>query len=375
MKQDSSAHNRLTVRSKQHPVERAPRPIFSKDSLEKKLQALQEKASGGDHQSHIRIEAIHRLVDPCLHFCESDVKRILSKGYPPQVEKGLQLYRLMRRLRLFCEPKGETIGAACRVQLINFEKLTLSSLLDIKAADDLVRRATEKGYSSENFDGMALLKPEEKALYKRLTPYFGGRKRPTLKSLAISLLGEGNDIFTDRTATNYLAAVRTFKIKHKEDLDFTWGSTWSVVGVINSYNLNAETGRETARRVVINLAEAAKTTGLPNFLVGIAQGFRESLMPKSFFDGFTRMAETKNAFAEYQRGIAEGLKMELFHGIQQDVLAARFNFQAETLKAMGAGINALAASQLGFESRLRAIAAGFPMQESFARYFPIQKAD
>lgn len=378
MKQDSSPHTSLIVRSQRPVAERATRPVFSKDSLDKKLQGLQVKASGGDHQSHIRLEAIHRLVDPCLQFCASDVKRILSKGYPPQVEKGLEIYRLMRRLKLFCEPVGKTVGAACRVKLINFKELTFSSLLDIKAAHDLVRRASERNNRNEKFDGMALLKPEEKALYLRLRPYFGGKKRPTLKSLAVSLLGEGNEIFTDRTATNYLAAVRSFKIEHKEDLDFTWGSTWSVVGVIDAYNLNETTGRETASRIVINLAEVSKgigfqyETGFQRMMEDFGKGIRESLMPKPFLDGFGIAGETTNAFAEYERRTAEAFRNAVSPVFQQQaILGNHFNSLLEGFRTIGESMTALAAnSPLEVESRLSAFTAGFPMQEGFAKYFP-----
>jgi hypothetical protein len=376
MRHDSSARNSLIGRTQLVPMERATRSVLSKESFDKKLQGLQLKAASGDHQSLIRLEAIQQLVDPCLYFCDSDVRRILSKGYPPQVEKGLQLYRLMRHLTLFCEPLGDTVGVACRVKLINLEELTLSQLLDIKAAHNLVWRALERRKNNEEFNGLELLKPDERNLYRRLKPYFGGRKRPTLKSLAISLLGEGNEIFSDRSATNYLAAVRDFKIKHKADLEFKWGSTWSLVGIVDSYNHDAKTGRETAKRVVINLAEATKGKGLPNFLEGIARSVRESLIPKSFWEGIRIRNETMNVFAANYRREVGDIWSALEKGIQQQgMMANHFRSQVQGFRAMGESMSAFAVNhrQLGAESSLRALARGFSSQEGFAKYFPAQK--
>lgn len=371
MRHDSSPHG---FRSRRLPVERAPRPSLSKDSFDKKLQGLQEKASEGDHQSQVRLEAIHRLVDPCLHFYESDVRRILNKGYSPQIERGLRLYRLMSRLTLFCEPDSEIVGAACRVKLINLEELTLDHLLDIKGAHNLVSRVSDKGMNAESFNGLDLLKQEEKTLYEKSKKYFGGRKRPTLKSLAANLLSEeGTEVFSDRSVSNYLTAVRDFRRQYKNDI----GITWFFIASIDSYNRNAKTGRETAKMVMLNLADATKKTGFPNILEGIAQIFREPLIPNSFLEGIRIRNEAMNFFAASYRREVGSIWNELAKGFQrQGVIANPFLSQLDGIRAIGAGINALAASnRLGLENTMRGVLGGLPSQASFAKYFPEEKVE
>jgi hypothetical protein len=59
------------------------------------------------------------------------------------------------------------------------------------------------------------LDDEERKLLKRLKPYFGSKKKPTLQSLAMNLLNEeGNGKgFSGRTLYHYLDAVRQYRQK------------------------------------------------------------------------------------------------------------------------------------------------------------------
>jgi hypothetical protein len=268
MKRDSNRKNTLISSNRRRIAKRAERPSYSIDSLNKKLQDLQANATQGSYQAQIRLEAISQLLDPCLDFCESDVRRILNKGYPPQVQRGLRLFRLMRHLVLLCEPVGDTVGVACRVRLINFEDLTFSKLVDIKGhTAALVARVSDKGMTSERFNGLELLTSEEKNLYERIKRYFGGRKRPTLKSLTLSLLGEEGEVFSDRSASNHLTAVREFCDKHKDKL----GLRWFFIGGVDSYNRNAKSARESCSESISSMRNAVRGLIVPDYSKAVAQ--------------------------------------------------------------------------------------------------------
>jgi hypothetical protein len=250
-------------------AKRAMSQSYSLDSLNEKLQDLHADATRGDYQAQLRLESINQLLNPCLEFCESDVRRIINKGYPPQVERGLKLYRIMSRLTMLCEPVGDTVGVACRVRLINFGNLTFSELIDLKGHTfALISRMSDKGISSEQFNGLELLKSEEKDLYERAKRYFGGRKRPTLKSLAINLLGEEGVEFSDRSASNHLAAVRDFRNKHKDKLGFSW----YFFGGVDSYNKNPKSAREFYAESVASMRKVVKEFIIPDYskLIGKA---------------------------------------------------------------------------------------------------------
>jgi hypothetical protein len=278
MRVNRSADSRLIKRNPQRVEKRAERASFSTDSFNKKVEILQAQATRGDYQSQFRLEAINQLLDPCLEFSESDVRRIINKGYPPQVERGLKLYRLMSRLTILCEPIGDTVGVACRVRLINFEDLTWSDFLDIKGhTSALILRMSDKGIKSERFNGLELLKSEEKELYERMKPYFGGRKRPTLKSLALDLLAEDGEVFVDRSASNHLNAVREFRDKHKDKLGFSW----YFVGGVDSYNRNATSAREFYAQSILSISKAVGGLVIPNYskIIGEAIfGVREQVL-------------------------------------------------------------------------------------------------
>jgi hypothetical protein len=184
---------------------------YQHEKLIKDLERLRDGALQGNSDAQLRYDTILRLVDPTLDFSYSDLQRILNKGHSPQVQKGLRLYRMMQQLTLFVEPIGENIGTACRVRLIPFEKLTWEMFLDTRFP--LTGLHLQRAIASKRegkFNGLTLLNNEERKLLKRLKPYFGQKKRPTLQSLAMSLLNEeGNGKgFSERTLYHYRDAVR-----------------------------------------------------------------------------------------------------------------------------------------------------------------------
>lgn len=270
MKRNSTTNNVLISSRPRRSVKRATRASYSIDSLGKELQDLHAAAARGEYQAQIRLETISQLLDPCLNFCESDVHRIINKGYPPQVERGLKLYRLMSRLLILCEPVGDVVGAACRVRLINFEDLTWSKFIDIKGhTHALILRMSDNGMTSERFDGLELLRSEEKDLYERAKPYFGGRKRPTLKTLALDLLAEEGEDFTDRSVSNHLAAAREFRDKHKDKLAFRW----AFVGGVDSYNRNPKSARESYYENIAGIRKVIGEFVIPSYSMGLGQVF------------------------------------------------------------------------------------------------------
>jgi hypothetical protein len=268
MRRTSNTNTVKTGSNRRRISKRAAHPSISIEKLHKNLDALHAEAERGDYQAQFRLETVSKLVDPCLTFCESDVQRARNKGYPPQVERGLKLYRMMSRLMVLCEPVGDAIGAAGRVRLINFEGLTWSEFLDLKGnASGLVHRLSDKHTTSEQFNGLELLKPDERELYERAKRYFGGRKRPTLKSLALGLLAEEGEVYVDRSGFNHLAAVREFREIHKDELG--WG--WYFVGGVDSYNKNPMSAREFYVEGMASLRKAMHGLVIPDYSKALGQ--------------------------------------------------------------------------------------------------------
>jgi hypothetical protein len=261
--------NKASLRSnRRRNSKRVGRPSISIESLHKSLDDLHAEGVRGEYQAQLRLETISQLLDPCLNYCESDVHRILSKGYPPQVERGLTLYRLMSRLTILCEPVGDAVGVACRVRLIKFEDLTWSQFLNLKSnTHTLISRMSGKGTTADSFNALELLKPEEKDLYERVKLYFGGRKRPTLKSLALGLLAEEGEVFTDRGASNQLAAARDFRDRHKDKLGFKW----SFVGGVDHYNRSPKSAREFYAEGISSIGRAVSGFIVPNYSMNIGE--------------------------------------------------------------------------------------------------------
>ena len=77
------------------------------------------------HQANLRLQAIEKLLYSPDDFSESDLRPILKKrDHSLQVERAVELYMMMGRLKNLCEPKGDAVGPSCRVQQIKFEELT-----------------------------------------------------------------------------------------------------------------------------------------------------------------------------------------------------------------------------------------------------------
>lgn len=267
MKNEVHINKALLRSNRRRTSKRVARPSISIESLHKSLDDLHAEAGRGEYQAQLRLETISQLLDPCLNFCDSDVHRILTKGHPPQVERGLKLYRMMSRLTILCEPVGDTVGVACRVRLVNFEDLTWSQFLDLKSHTTALISRLPKGTTAEKFNALELLKPEEKDLYERVKPYFGGRKRPTLKSLALGLLAEEGEVITDRGASNQLAAVRDFRDTHRDKLAFKW----SFVGGVDSYNRNPMSAREFYAQGLSCIGKAVSELRIPNYSKAIGE--------------------------------------------------------------------------------------------------------
>jgi hypothetical protein len=327
MQQELTTDNSLTVSVREHVTEVAARVPKSTDSLNEKLQYLSNKAAQGDCQSQIRLEAINKLLDPCLYFHPSDLLRIKNKGYPTQVERGLMLYTLMKRLQVICVPVGDRVGAASFVKLIDFEHITWDELIDIRGARvELLRRRGLMSGGGEKLKCIDLLSPEEKYLYHKAKPYFGGRKKPTLKSVAISLLGEEDGQFSERNASNYIAAVKDFIVEHREELKYKWYFITS----ISSYNRNATTWRQDyaqfrfsfehlsveglSAKLLPDIAQAMKSLevqklDLGRMLAGMFTGFADSknsthLMGEALAN---LMAMTRNVGSGLLQGTMESL--------------------------------------------------------------------
>jgi hypothetical protein len=335
--QDNSNVNKQSLESlRQRILKRIERKSYSSESFDKKLQPLITKAAGGDFQSLIRLEAISKLLDPCLDFYESDVQRILNKGYPIQVERGLKLYRMMHRLQILLEPVGTRTGVACGVRLINFERLSYGGLQDIRGTSFyLMQSAAFKFQHGDKFNGLDLLKPEERDIYHKVKKYFGGRKRPTLKSLAIGLLGEVEEVYSERNAANYLAAVKDFQNRHRKQLGVSWYFIWTV----DSFGSDRETGHELAVRLnkLVNEAFRAQAqkvlVEVARMQEQLAQQTLAALIKEQFKAQLAAVAEIRNHVAQAAR-LREWIQEERARLADQTALFAKVREQAAQIAAI-----------------------------------------
>lgn len=209
------------------------------------LKRLQGEAASR-FQASQRLKAIDALLFLPADFYESDLQRILRKSkYPRPIEKSIKLYVMMACLTPLCEPTGSATGPACWVKLIDFENLTLDSVLDVKGTAgfrlffslpliinkphprrQLLFESPESGeidlrwhkyeYGSK-FNALDSLSAEQKDLYYRAKPFFGGRKKPTLQSLAAYLLKDPNDKgYSERSVSRYLQAFRELRFADED---------------------------------------------------------------------------------------------------------------------------------------------------------------
>jgi len=210
------------------------------------LERLQGEAATGRYQANQRLNAIDKLLFLTADFCESDLHRILRKSeYSPAVARSIRLYVMMARVTALCEPKGSAIGPACALKLIDFENLTRDGVLDVKGvagfrlyfslpgivhkdqrgtqfliepfkSDEISFRWHKYEYGPK-FNALDFLSPNQKDLYYRAKPFFIGKKKPTLKSLAASLLKEeGDEGYSERSLSRYIQAFRDFKFADQD---------------------------------------------------------------------------------------------------------------------------------------------------------------
>ena len=226
------------------------------------LRRIQSEAECGRYQAGRRLNTIDALLFLPDDFYESDLSRILNKArYPPKIARSIELYVMMARLTQLCEPRGSATGPACGVTLIDFENLTRDGVIDVKGlagfrlffslpnSTNKLHPVFERGkivnwiappqkstqlliesspdheinlrwYTlspGSKFNALDYLSPDQRDLYYKAKPFFVGKKRPTLKSLAANLLKEDEcDEYSDRSVTRYVEALRDFKFANDD---------------------------------------------------------------------------------------------------------------------------------------------------------------
>lgn len=254
---------------------------FQHAKLVKDIERLTGEATRGSYQAQMRCEAIQKLVDPALEFCDSDLRRILNKGHSKRIQKGLRFYRLMSQLTMLVEPIGEKTGPVCPVRLIPFEELTWEAFLDSRFP--LTHFHLERAVKSKEhgqFNGEAVLSEEERKLYRRLKPYFGSRKKPTLQSLALNLLNEeGNGKgFSERALYTYRDAVR----EHRRKKEITTATRFSLrFYAVESFGLEKS---QTVRQSLDDMRQSAARS--VKYIADSLKGFAEHVIhPALLFNG------------------------------------------------------------------------------------------
>ena len=164
---------------------------FQLQRLLENIDKLSQEAESGSFEATQRLESIRKLADPIFDFSHSDYRRILDKQLPLPVRKGIELYKMMNQLTYLVQPVGNRKGTACSVHRVDYENLTWEEFLNLRGNfsagffTEAIRQRAEP-----TFEGLRMLNDRQKELYQRIKVYFGKRKRPTLQSLAMSLLSE-----------------------------------------------------------------------------------------------------------------------------------------------------------------------------------------
>lgn len=218
-------------------------------SIEKRIAALERlegEVASGRYQAGQRLSTIDQLLFSTVDFSESDLHRILRKSkYPPRIVRSIKLYVMMACLTPLCEPQGLATGPACAVKLIDFENLTRDAVFDVKGvaglrlyfslpgvghegqrgtqlliessgSDEINVRWHKYEYGSK-FNAFDFLSPDQKNLYYRAKPFFGGQKRPTLQSLAANLLKDESDKwYGERSVSRYIQELRDFRFAEQD---------------------------------------------------------------------------------------------------------------------------------------------------------------
>jgi hypothetical protein len=197
-------------------------------------------------------------------------------------------------------------------------------------------RAASRIEKGEKFDGLALLSPGEQELYQRIKPFFGGRKRPTLKSVASALTGGSEAKFTDKTILTHLAAVKEFGREHRDDLGYSW---YFIAGV-DSFGSDKTTGRELLLDVRLRMRELmresiqrtsrlmaqAAAAEVRRAQIAEAAKFRQQFLDARK-ELLKQMAANRNlpAFADIRKCVLEsttGLALSAFRNHQAELRAA-----------------------------------------------------
>ncbi len=208
------------------------------------------EAAGDQYPAASTLKAIDKLLVYGEVFSYTDLERIVGKrDYPIQVERGVELYLMMARVKNVCEPKGDGIGPACAVRRIDFEQLTREEALDLKNGIGfrlLTQPSLGKG---DKFCGLDLLTTEEKQLYERIKPYFDGRKKPTLQILAARMLRNSQDrSFSERSVPRYIDALENYKfVDDDRRRDY-------LISSVNSFGTHNKSARESARYAIAQSA-------------------------------------------------------------------------------------------------------------------------
>src|SRR4051812_37466792 len=93
---------------------------FEIQGLFENIEKLVEEAEAGKNEAQQRLKALKKLANPVFDFSYSDYQRILDKKLPLPVKKGIELFKMMKRLTPLVQPIGKRKGAACSVRLVDY---------------------------------------------------------------------------------------------------------------------------------------------------------------------------------------------------------------------------------------------------------------
>lgn len=224
---------------------------FEIKGLFENMEKLVKEAELGKMEAIQRLEAIKKLANPIFDFSPSDYKRILDKQLPLPVKKGMELYKMMRQLTFLVQPVGKRQGTACSVRRVNYENLTWDEFLELRGTFNagFIMKAIEQR-AKPQFNGLNMLDENQKELYEKIEVYFGGKKKPTLQSLAMNLLSQETDgkDYSERSLYIYLDAVNTYQKKRKEASGFAI-FLYTTFDSVAKFNIDNETIRESLKRM------------------------------------------------------------------------------------------------------------------------------
>lgn len=200
-----------------------------------------------DKQAQLAIEVIQAVSDPSVFLYPSDVGRIIKKRQrkklPLQVRRALVLYEKMKEISLLTQPVGSAVGPACRISLVDFERLSPRELMHIRGQAGMLLLRPD---SLSHKKAIAILSPKERETYNRIKDRFGGRKRPTLKSVAVFLLDYNSETATaERGARNHLRALKDYQSRQNEEgLPAPFSRQWYIVRAVDYFGKNPSTMAE-----------------------------------------------------------------------------------------------------------------------------------